>query len=124
MKCSRCGCEVDKEQEKCSVCGTPRPVIHVREDYAAHVECVHPPKSRAVAILVTFLGCGLFLWAYLGDRRKQNERIQEFKDKLIGAIFLIGLPSYLGMGLRWLAVDLYEIITKNCYYSDGSKVWR
>lgn len=119
MKCGQCLSEIPYGSTVCPICGKENAPI--QETIVATRK--FPSKSRGGALLVAWIGMGLFLWKYLGDDEKYRERLHEYGHIILWSITIIGLPIAIVKIFKLYFSDLMGVLFGTLTYSDGTEVW-
>ena len=80
--------------------------------------------SRIVALFVAWIGCGLLLPMYIGDKEMMHYRIHIILRWIPWCIIGIGFVAIFLYMTCWLLMDMLNCVCGTLRYSDGTAVWR
>lgn len=80
--------------------------------------------SRGTALLVAWLGCGLILPSYIGDKELARHRKKMLLRWLPWCFVGVGFVGILLCLLIWMLSDMLGCACGTLKYYDGTPVWR
>lgn len=80
--------------------------------------------SRGTALLVAWIGCGLILPSYIGDKEWARHRKRTLLMWIPWCIVGVGFVAIVLCLLMWMLADMLRCACGTLKYYDGTPVWR